>query len=771
MAGGRIRGITIEIEGNATPLNKALKSVDKQLSTTQRNLKDVNKLLKLDPGNTDLLKQKQKALADAVDLTKDRLKELNKAQSQLSEGTSEWDSLQREIIDTENNLKDLEKEYKEFGSVGAQKIKVVGDKMTALGEGMKDVGGKLTKYVTGPIVALGAGSMAAWNEVDDALDTVTKKTGATGEALEEMHNQVRDIATSMPTSFEEAGVAVGEVNTRFGLTGDALQELSEDFLKFASINDTDVNNSIDTIQSAMAAFNTETEKAPEVLDLFTAAGQQTGVPIEQLAESLKKNSTALQEMGFGLEDSVMFLAQLDKSGADSQTVLAGLKGALKNATKEGKPMSEALSDMQEKLKGAASDTEAAQLATELFGSKAGAAIAEYVRNGQLDFESLGVSLEDYAGLVDQTFTDTQDPIDDFQTTMNELKDLGFEIAQDVMPVVKDVLTQLKDIIEQLKEKWEGLSPEQQQMVEKFVLIAAVAGPVLSALGTLLGIIGSLMTIVPLIVGAVGPVIALGGPIIAMIAAVIAIGVLLGQHWDQVCEWANNLKEKVAGAIEGMKQRVTDTIEGVKAKFTEMKDKVSNIMAMVKEDISNKIEAAKQKVSDVVDRIKSILSFDGLKDKVLGVFDSIKQGISDRLDAAKQLVSDAVDRIKSLFNFDWHLPDLKLPHINVGGYINVPVLGTIPDPRTLSVDWYKKAYDNPIMFTKPTVLQTPSGLKGFGDGNGAEVVLSADRLRSIAGGTNVNINVYGAEGQSVDALAQAVQQKFVQWQKQEEAVYA
>lgn len=771
MASGRIRGITIEIEGNATPLNKALKSVDEQLSTTQRNLKDVNKLLKLDPGNTDLLKQKQKALADAVDLTKDRIKELNKAQSQLSEGTSEWDSLQREIIDTENNLKDLEKEYKEFGSVGAQKIKVVGDKMTALGEGMKDVGGKLTKYVTGPIMALGAGSMAAWNEVDDALDTVTKKTGATGDALEEMHNQVRDIATSMPTSFEEAGVAVGEVNTRFGLTGEALQSLSEDFLKFASINDTDVNNSIDTIQSTMAAFNTETEKAPEVLDLFTAAGQKTGVPIEQLAEKLKQNSVALQEMGFGLEDSVMFLADLDKSGADTGTVLAGLKGALKNATKEGKPMNEALSDMQEKLKGAASDTEAAQLATELFGSKAGAAIAEYVRNGQLDFESLGTSMDDYAGLVNQTFENTQDPIDEFQTTMNEIKDLGFEIAESVMPVVKDVLTQLKDIVAELKEKWEGLSPEQQQMIEKFVLIAAVAGPVLMALGSLASIITTLMTIVPLVVGAVGPAIALGGPIIAMIAGVIAAGVLLGQHWDEVCAWANNLKEKVAGAIEGMKQRVTDTIEGVKAKFTEMKDKVSNIMAMVKEDISNKIEAAKQKVSDVVDRIKSILSFDGLKDKVLGVFDSIKQGISDRLDAAKQLVSDAVDRIKSLFNFDWHLPDLKLPHINVGGYINVPVLGTIPDPRTLSVDWYKKAYDNPIMFTKPTVLQTPQGLKGFGDGNGAEVVLSADRLRSIAGGTNVNINVYGAEGQSVDALAQEVQQKFVQWQKQEEAVYA
>jgi TP901 family phage tail tape measure protein len=115
-----------------------------------------------------------------------------------------------------------------------------------------------------------------------------------------MQSQVREIATTMPVSFESAGTAIGEVNTRFGLTGDALKGLSEDFLRFAEINDTDVNNSIDTIQSAMAAFNTDTEKASQVLDLFTAAGQQTGIPIESLAESVKKNAVALQEMGFGL---------------------------------------------------------------------------------------------------------------------------------------------------------------------------------------------------------------------------------------------------------------------------------------------------------------------------------------------------------------------------------------------------------------------------------------------------------------------------------------
>ena len=122
----RIAGITIEIGGNTTKLQTALKGVDNQLRKTQDTLKDVNKLLKLDPKNTELLTQKQKNLENAIKQTKERLTELKNAQSQVKEGTDEWDRLQREIIATEQNLKSLEKEYKEFGSVSAKQIKAAG---------------------------------------------------------------------------------------------------------------------------------------------------------------------------------------------------------------------------------------------------------------------------------------------------------------------------------------------------------------------------------------------------------------------------------------------------------------------------------------------------------------------------------------------------------------------------------------------------------------------------------------------------------------------
>lgn len=745
---GRIAGITIEIGGDTTKLQSSLKGVDKSLRQTQNALKDVNKLLKLDPGNTELLTQKQRSLKKAVDETKERLKELRKAAENTTPeeiGQDKYDALQREIIDTENKLKGLEKEYKDFGSVATQKIKAVGDKMQVLGDKMKGVGENLTKYVTGPILALGAASFASWKEIDNALDTVTKKTGATGEALEGMHQTVRDIATSMPVTFEDVGTAVGEVNTRFGVTGDQLDELSRQFLKFAQLNETDVNTSIDTVQSAMAAFGVSAEDASLVLDTFNAAGQNTGISVDQLAEKLKQNAVALQEMGFGLSDSAMFLAELDKAGVDTSTVLTGLKAALKNATKEGKPMNQALQEIQDSLVNAKSDTEAAQLATELFGTRAGAAIATYVRNGQLDFEDLGTTMEEYAGSVSDTFEETQDPMDDFQTTMNEIKELGFEIAESVMPIVKDVLTQLKDIIEQLKTKWEELSPEQQKMILDFVMLAAVVGPILMVLGQLISIIGAIASMAPIMGAALAALSGPGAIVIGIIAAVIAIGVLLGKHWDEICAWASNLKDKVTTAISDMKQKISDSIENVKAKFTEMKDKVTNIMNMVKTDISSKIEAAKNKVTSVVNAMKSGVTntMSAMKSAVFNTFDSIKSGITNKINAAKTAVSNAISTIKSILSGSISFPHIRLPHFTVTG--SPPFgLGGKGSPPHISVEWYAKAMKQPYVLDGATIFGAMNGKLLGGGETGREVVIGEDAFNRMTNMATVDARLASIE---------------------------
>ena len=115
MAASRIKGITVEIGGDTTKLQTALKGVNSEIKNTQAQLKDVEKLLKLDPGNTELLAQKQQLLSSAVSETKEKLATLKTAAEQanaaLASGDisqSQYDALQREIIETEQELKKLE---------------------------------------------------------------------------------------------------------------------------------------------------------------------------------------------------------------------------------------------------------------------------------------------------------------------------------------------------------------------------------------------------------------------------------------------------------------------------------------------------------------------------------------------------------------------------------------------------------------------------------------------------------------------------------------
>ena len=761
----RIAGITIEISGDTTKLQNSLKGVDKSIKQTQTALKDVNRLLKFNPGNTELLVQKQRNLKKAINDTKDRLKELRKAAENTTPdeiGQEKYDALQREIIETENKLKGLETEMRNFGSVSAQKIALAGEKLKDLGGKLQAVGQGMTKYVTVPIMALGAASVAAYKEVDAALDIVAEKTGAAGEELDAMQQSVKNLAETMPTSFEEAATAVGEVNTRFGVTGEELETLSAQFLKFAKINGVDVNSSIDSIQSAMAAFGLTAEDAEAVLDLFNVAGQNTGVSVDKLAESLKKNAVALQEMGLSLEDSVMFLAELDKAGVDSSTVLTGLKKALAKATKEGKPMDQALQEIQESMQGASSDTEAAQIATELFGSRAGAAIAAYVRNGQLDFQSLSQSMEDYSGSVSDTYDQVVDPMDEMTMAMNTMKDLGYEIATAAMPMIAKAMEVLRDIVTRLKAAWDGLTPQQQELIIKMALLAAAIGPVLIVLGKIVSVVGTLMTIWPLLVGAIGAISAPVIAVVAVIAGLIAIGVLLYKNWDKIKEKAAELKDKISQEFDRVKQKITDTWNNVVAKFNEMKAKVTSIMENVRTTIKTKIDSAKKAVSTAVSNIKSYLSFSGLVAKVKKIFDDVKSKIKKPIDDAKQLVSDAVDTIKSVFPI--HLGKIfsgvQLPHFHItGGTPPWGIMGMGEKP-TVTIEWYKKAMQRPYVLDGATIFGAMNGKLLGGGEAGKEVILGYDAYKRLTngGGVNINMTVNAAPGMNETLVANMVARK-------------
>ena len=757
---GRIAGITIKIGADSTKLQDSLKGVDKSLKQTQTALRDVNKLLKFNPGNTELLIQKQRNLKKAIDETKTRLKELRKAAENTTPeeiGQDKYDALQREIIDTENKLKSLTKEMRGFGSVAGQKLQAVGSSMKELGGTIQNVGKDISAKLTAPILALGGASIAAFKSVDGGYDIMIAKTGATGEAAKKLRGIMNNLASEIPTDFETAGAAVGEVNTRFGLTGDELEDLSGKFIKFAKLNNTDVSTSIDGVQKALSAYGLGAESAGSYLDRLNKVGQDTGVSVDKLTSGLVTNGTAFQELGLSIDQSTVFMGQLEKSGANSETVLNGMRKALKNATAEGKPLDQALAELQNTIENGTGSMDGLTAAYDLFG-KSGDQIYGAVKNGTLDFATLGETVDDVGGNINATFEETQDPIDEFTTALNELKIIGAEIGSTVLEVLKPALDQLKTVLETLKEKWDELSPSQQQMIVKIALIVAAIGPLLAVIGGIISAVGT-------VIGVLGMLLSPIGLVIAAIAGLIAAGLWLHAHWDQVCEWANNLKEKVSSAIEGMKQRVHDSIEGVKAKFSEMKDKVSNIMNMVKTDISNKIQAAKDKVTSVVDTMKTAVTnkITAMKTAISNTFDSIKTAVTDKINAAKDAVSNAIEKIKGFLSGTLKFPHIEVPHFHIsGGEIPWGIAGK-GTPPSVSVKWYKKAMNQPYILDGATIFGAMNGRLLGGGEAGKEALLNLDRLKEYAGSTvvEVNMTINGAKGQDVNVLADRVAERIYQ----------
>lgn len=712
---GNIKGITIEIGGNTTPLQKALSGVNKSIKDTQKQLKEVDKLLKVDPKNTELLRQKQELLNKAVSETKDKLDKEKEALKQLAtqdqtpEVTEKMNQLKRAIVEDEQALKSANKELKNFGSVGKQQaqafgkeLQEVGKKVTEVGSKVKGVGDSLTTHVTAPIVALGGASLAAFNEVDKGYDIVIQKTGAVGASAQGMYDIVDQLATSIPTDFETAGNAVGEVNTRFGLTGDALYDLSEQFIQFAKLNNTDVTSSIDSVQKALSAYGLDADHADTLLNRLNKTGQETGVSVDTLTSGLIQNGTAFQEMGLNIYQSTALMGQLEKSGANSETVMQGLRKALKSAAKDGKPLNQALDELQSAIENDEDGMKGLNAAYELFG-KSGDQIYGAVKNGSLDFRELGSAMSDASGSVSKTFETTLSPMDEWKMTLNELKLAGADLGATLGEILLPIIQKAGDVVQSLREKWESLSPEQQKMIEQVALAIAVIGPIVSIIGSIIMGIGGLITAVGTITAVLGIGVGAFAGIIAIITALIAIIVLCITHWDDI-------KAKVKEVWESISTYMSNLKEDIAKKWNDIKQNIAEKIQSIKSDLQEKWSQIK---SDAVQKITDT------KNDILQKFVDIKDGIKKKIDDIKGFFTSLSLKFPKI-----EMP--KLPHFSLSGEFSL----NPPSVPHLDIDWYAKAMGNPYLFTSPTIV-------GAGEA-GAEVMYGRDNLmRDIATATAAN----------------------------------
>lgn len=608
---GRIAGITIEIGGDTTRLQTALKGVDNQLKQTQSKLKDIGKLLKLDPTNTELLRQKQQGLKDAIQQTKDRLQQLKDAQSGVAQGTPEWDALQREIIATEQNLSQLEDEYRAFGSVASQVVKQAGKEISEFGKKISDVGNKfkpVSAAAAGLLTGMGGLGLKAASNADD-LNTLAKQTGLTTEQIQKM-------------------------------------QYASDL----------VDVSLDDITGALRKMK---PKMTEGNDTFEA-------------------------LGVSIKDA---------------------DGNLRSATDVFYDSLSALSKVE-------NETERDQLAMALFGKSADE-LAGIIDDGGKALQEYGEEAEQLGLILDQ---DTLDALNTTNDALDRMKGqlrgqalkLGAKIAQAATPIVE----KLAGVLERVANWLDTLTPQQVELALTIAAVVAAIAPVLI-------IVGKLVTGIGMLISAFGFLLSPVGLVVAAIAAVIAIGILLYKNWDTIKAKAEELKNNLVAAWQQMKANISEKIAQIKAeaiaKWEEIKTGLANKTEEMKNAVYEKVEELRQKIANVVTRVQA--KFEELKNKIKAISDSIR----------------------NFFNFQVSLPHIPLPHFAVsppGWTIGDLVKGIIP---SLSVVWYKKAMDNPILFTSPTVMQTPYGLKGFGDA-GAEIVMGLDKLRELVGSQNMTVNV-------------------------------
>lgn len=749
---GQIKGITISFRGDTTSLDKALRKVKTDSKDIDSQLKKVNNALKFNPKNVELLTQKQGLLREKVTQTQKSLEDLRKIQSQMdasgvSKQSAEYQQVRREIIETESKLKHFQAEAQKLANVKLTAFKAQLDEMS---NKFKTAGDALTKYVTLPLAALGSASAVAFNGVQDSLNIVTKLTGASGKDLEDMQNIVKDMATRVPADFDTIATAVGEVNTRFGLTGDQLDEVSEQFVKFAQLNGVDITQAIDTTQKAMAAFGLSAEDTGYVLDVLTKVGQNTGVSMDRLTQGLVTNSLAFQQMGLDINQSATLMGMLEKSGANMETVTNGLRKALKNASADGKDVNTALIELQDALSGGVSETEALNMAYELFGRN-GDQVYQAVKSGAIDFSALADATTDATGALENTFDATVTPAMQFQTILNQLKLLGYEIANSVLPVIEPFIQKIASGIGAIADRWNALPQDTQQRIVAVGVALAAIGPALLLISKVLAIVSTAITVATTVVGGLSTALSFlaANPVVLIIAGITALVAAIVILW--------NKSEAFRGFILGVWTNIQTAFGNLVAWFGQKKQELLNFFAGIPAWFGSIFGQAWQAIKN---KFASWASFwGGLWTTIKNKFSAIGTHIASAISGAvRSGINGVISRIESVINGAIGIINGAINLINKIPAVNVGKVGTVHFPR----------------LAKGGIVDSAT-IAMIGEGSSSEAVIPLDELwkrldkmtdsiTGAGGGSPIVVNVYGAEGQSVRSLADEVRRVLIEEEK-------
>lgn len=660
---GRIAGITVEIGGDTTKLTTALQGVNKSITQTQSALKDVNKLLKLDPGNTELLRQKQAGLKDAISETKDKLTALQDAAENSDLGAKEHDAVQREIIETQQKLEALQKQYDDFGSVAKQKLQAVGEKMKEVGGKVSEVGGKvsdfggdLTTKVTLPLAAIGTAGVASFAEVDKTMQLTNKTMGSTQEEADALNTAMKNAAANSVYGMSDAATATLNF-ARAGLDAGQAADALAPAMNLAAGE----GGNLDTVSAGLVAtingFHGAFSEAGQYADVFAAACNNSALDVDSLSGAMSVAAPIFSSAGYSVNDAALYMGVMANNGIEANKAANSLKtgiARLVSPAKDGSAMMKELGisvtnadgtmkdsvTVQKELHdafGKLSESEQIAAASAIFGKNQMAPWLALINTAPEDVGTLNDALANCAGTT-QEMADTM--MGGFGGSIEKLKSsidvLVYSIGQALAPVIQKAI----DFIQGLVDKFNALTPQQQQLIATIGLVVAAVGPVLMVVGKVISGIGSIISIGGTLISALVALLSPIGLVVAAIAGAVAIGVALYQNWDQIKAWAsekwNAIKDTILGVWDSIRSAVSEAAENVKTV------------------LSDAWEAVKSTASAAWDGIQSVLSgaWDGIRSAASTAWEGLKTLISDAWESIKGTASSAWENVKSLVSTAW-----------------------------------------------------------------------------------------------------------------------
>ena len=684
MAANRIKGITIEIGGDTTKLQTALKGVNTEVKNTQQQLKDVEKLLKLDPGNTELLAQKHRLLGEAVAATKEKLETLKTAAEQANTALAngdiskeQYDALQREIIETEKDLEALEKQANE-SATALQSIGAKGEKLKTVGDNISNVGTKLLP-VTAGVTALGTAAVKTAADFDSAMSQVAAVSGATGDDLQRLREKAREMGAQTKFSASEAAEAMNYMAMAGWKTEDMLSGI-EGVMNLAAASGENLATTSDIVTDALTAFGLSAQDSGHFADILAAASSNANTNVSMMGETFKYCAPIAGALGFSAEDTAEAIGLManagikgSQAGTALRTIMNNLSGDVKicgssigevtiattNADGSMRDLSYILADCRTAFAGL-SESEKAAAAESLVGKNAMSGFLALMNAGEGDINKLSSAIENCDGCAADMAATMNDNLEGQLTILkSQLQELAISFGEMLMPAIRTIVGWIQKLVDWLNSMDEGT----RKVIITVALVAAALGPVLIVVGKIISAIGTIMTIIPKLAGVINAAkgvfaafnaVCAANPYVIIIAAIVALVAAFIYLWNN-CE---EFRQFWIDLWEGIKEIAVAVWEALKAFFTAaweaIKSTAETIWNGIKDFFKGLWDGIKAIFQAVVDAIKLIITtyFNIYKTIITTVLNAIKTVFTTIWNAIKTVVTTVVTAISTFLTTAW-----------------------------------------------------------------------------------------------------------------------